>query len=247
MKQEPVIFNYKAKDDETIPSSLIELDTITLLINPDRLDLNWRKVITRVRTKSRIVSLFWGQEPVNFSYTGQTGNMYPNRELATHIGRVNTSNREQASLFQSDQDEANSSLDQINDDLANPNIDEDTRDSLEIDRDLEEAEIERTQQGIDGISSADPSNLTQTDLYELSSKYQKFKSLQQLFENSRNIKDLMKVKYRDYIFEGYFESFGYIDDGKNPWNRSYRLSFITLGWSKPFTPSTNEIMLVEES
>lgn len=246
MKQEPVIFNYKASDDETIPDSLRELDTITLLINPERLDLNWRKVITRLRTKSRIVSLFWGQEPVNFSYTGQTGNMYPNRELATHIGQVNTANKEQASLFKSDQDAANSELDQINSDLANPNIDEDTRDSLEIDRDLEEGEVARTQQGIDSIKPADPSDLTQTDLYELSPKYQKFKTLQQLFENSRNVNDLMKVKYRDYIFEGYFESFGYIDDGKNPWNRSYRISFIILGWSKAFTASTNEIMLVEE-
>ena len=246
MKQEPVIFNYKASDDETIPSSLRELSTITLLINPERLDLNWRKVITRLRTKSRIVSLFWGQEPVNFSYTGQTGNMYPNRELATHIGQINTANRAQASLFQSDQDEANSALDQINADLSNPNIDEDTRDSLEIDRNLEESEVERTQSGIDSISPSDPNDLTQTELYELSPKYQKFKSLQQLFENSRNIKDLMKVKYRDYIFEGYFESFGYVDDGRNPWNRSYRLSFIILGWGKPFTPSTNEIMLVEE-
>ena len=246
MKQEPVIFNYKASDDETVPSSLRELSTITLLINPERLDLNWRKVVTRLRTKSRIVSLFWGQEPVNFSYTGQTGNMYPNRELATHIGKINTANREQASLFQSDQDEANSALDQINADLSNPNIDEDTRDSLEIDRNLEESEVSRTQSGIGSISPADPNDLTQTELYELSPKYQKFKSLQQLFENSRNIKDLMKVKYRDYIFEGYFESFGYVDDGRNPWNRSYRLSFIILGWSKPFTPSTNEIMLVEE-
>ena len=246
MKQEPVIFNYKATDDETTPSSLLDLDTITLLINPDRLDLNWRKVVTRVRTKSRIVSLFWGQEPVNFSYTGQTGNMYPSRELATHIGKVNTANTEQTAVLKSDQAAANSSLDQINDDLANPNIDEDTRDSLEIDRSLEEEEIARTQSGIDGISPADPSDLTQTDLYELSPKYQKFKSLQQLFENSRNIKDLMKVKYRDYLFEGYFESFGFVDDGKNPWNRSYRISFIILGWSKPFTPSTNEIMLVEE-
>lgn len=246
MKQEPVIFNYKASDDETIPSSLRELSTITLLINPERLDLNWRKVITRLRTKSRIVSLFWGQEPVNFSYTGQTGNMYPNRELATHIGQINTANREQASLFKSDKDAAKSSLDQINDDLANPGIDEDTRESLEIDRDLEETEIVGAQQAIDGISPADPADLTQTELYELSPKYQKFKSLQQLFENSRNIKDLMKVKYRDYIFEGYFESFGYVDDGRNPWNRSYRVSFIILGWSKPFTPSTNEIMLVEE-
>ena len=246
MKQEPVIFNYKAEDDETVPSSLRELSTITLLINPDRLDLNWRKVITRTRTKSRIVSLFWGQEPVNFSYTGQTGNMYPSRELATKIGQINSANKEQASLLQSDQDEANEALDQLNSDLANPNIDEDTRASLEIDRDLEEAEIANTQAGIEGASPADPSDLTQTDLYELSPKYQRFKSLQQLFENSRNIKDLMKVKYRDYIFEGYFESFGYIDDGRNPWNRSYRLSFIILGWSKPFTPSTNEIMLVEE-
>lgn len=246
MIQEPVIFNYKAEDDETIPTSLQELATITLLINPERLDLNWRKVITRLRTKSRIVSLFWGQEPVNFSYTGQTGNMYPSTELATHIGRVNTANREEASLLQADQGAATSSLDQINDDLANPNIDEDTRDSLEIDRDLGEGEVERTQQGMDGITPADPNDLTQTDLYELSPKYQKFKSLQQLFENSRNIKDLMKVKYRDYLFEGYFESFGYVDDGRNPWNRSYRLSFIILGWSKPFTPSTNEIMLVED-
>ena len=246
MKQEPVIFNYKATDDETIPSSLQELDTITLLINPDRLDLNWRKVITRIRTKSRIVSLFWGQEPVNFSYTGQTGNMYPSRELATHIGRVNTANRDQASLLQSNISTLDSELDDVNSDLSNPNIDDDTRLFLEGERDNLESSIEVNQQESDGISPADPSDLTQTDLYELSPKYQKFKSLQQLFENSRNIKDLMKVKYRDYIFEGYFESFGFIDDGKNPWNRSYRISFIILGWSKPFTPSTNEIMLVEE-
>lgn len=246
MKQEPVIFNYKAEDDETIPSSLRELSTITLLINPDRLDLNWRKVVTRTRTKSRIVSLFWGQEPVNFSYTGQTGNMYPSRELATRIGQINTANKEQASLLQSDRSTLNSDLDTVNSDLANPNIDEDTRESLEIESDLLTTDLENNQQQSDGISSADPSDLTQTELYELSPKYQRFKSLQQLFENSRNIKDLMKVKYRDYIFEGYFESFGYIDDGINPWNRSYRVSFIILGWSKPFTPSTNEIMLIEE-
>jgi len=246
MKQEPVIFNYKAEDDETVPSSLRELSTITLLINPDRLDLNWRKVITRTRTKSRIVSLFWGQEPVNFSYTGQTGNMYPNRELATKIGQINTANKEQTSLLQSESEDIDSELAQVNEYLANPDIDEETRTSLELTRADYQSAASKNERDTAGISPADPSDLTQTELYELSSKYQRFKSLQQLFENSRNIKDLMKVKYRDYIFEGYFESFGYVDDGRNPWNRSYRLSFIILGWSKPFTPSTNEIMLVEE-
>ena len=114
------------------------------------------------------------------------------------------------------------------------------------DREEIEASIESNQQAIDNTSPADPNDFTQVEMYELSAKYQRFKSLQQLFENSRSIKDLMKVKYRDYIFEGYFESFGFIDDGSIPWNRSYRLSFIILGWSKPFTPSTNEIILVEE-
>lgn len=247
MKQEPVIFNYKASDDETIPASLRDLDMITLLINPERLDLNWRKVISRIRTKSRIVSLFWGQEPVNFSYTGQTGNIHPtSTELTKGVDSINTANEDQLNLLQENQQIVDGELSQVNKGLTNAAVNSPTEFSLLQERASLEAELATNQQGIDATSPVNPDTFTQTEMYELSAKYQRFKSLHQLFENSRNIKDLMKVKYRDYIFEGYFESFGFIDSGSDPWNRSYKLSFTILGWSKPFTPSTNEIILVKE-
>jgi len=57
----------------------------------------------------------------------------------------------------------------------------------------------------------------------------------------------MKVQYRNYIFEGYFERYSFTDDGKNPWNFMYNISFTILKWKREFSANfPTELILVSD-
>jgi len=72
MEKEPIKFSYKNRN--------IDSTTISLIINPENITIPEKERISQVMTKSRLVTFFWGKQPINFSYNGQTGSLLPTRE-----------------------------------------------------------------------------------------------------------------------------------------------------------------------
>ena len=243
MIQEPIILNYYEENDESVPEAVRALPKVTLKINPANLTINWKKIITRVRTKSRVVSLYWGQEPVNFSYVGQTGNLYPVEELQKKANVVSSTNSVTVEELRDTIVELTAKRAVVLEYIATAD-DDFTRDELLTELAELETELINSQSSIDNIQSgvvAIEKVSTHTEVLELSPKYQVWQSLQQLYDDSQNISDLLKVKYRDYIFEGYFENFGFTDDGSQPWERPYSLSFTVLNWDKKFSVGDKQL------
>lgn len=246
MKSEPIIFNYKPVDSK-LSESIKKLPQVTLLINPESLSLNWKKIITRSRTKSRIVSFYWGQEPINFSYRGQTGNLYPSRELITYQQASIADKKEVIKANAEVEGDIDLQISQLEGSLATEGISESYRE--EATSELDTLISAKTGLGVETkvLSRLEQDqNLSHTEILELSPKYQKFKQLQLLYERSQNVNDLIKVQYRHYIFEGYFEGFTFTDDGRNPWNWIYNISFTVLKWTETFGTTSEEILLVDD-
>lgn len=186
-------------------------DSVQLLVNPELVNLQWRKVYSRLRTKSRIVTMFWGEEPVRFTLKGQTGYVYPtaseqNDAFATYNEQQKTIADRLMELYKSN---SPSAIDEI--------------------RQLEKFKI----------SLLPPANrqmqpqYNQTTLLYMSTKYSILKKLETLYREHQtpNQQDLVKFFYRDYSFKGYFENFSFTDDAKNPWNWQYSIDFIIMDWS----------------
>lgn len=247
--QEPISFAYKDKKDGD--------PTITLLINPETLTLNFKKVITRTRTKSRIVSFYWGQEPVSFSYAGQTGNMWPGQQLLTdnatrttqsisdNVDALNATKEQLLLSLEKAQDdyqalaftvgaeqralEKQAEIDDLNAQIAtvNNNINFSANSLAEISSEAFKNFGEQETLRLAGLELS-----THTDVLKKSPKYQMFDKLRQFYEESQNINRLVRVKYRDWILDGYFESFGFTDSALSPWNWKYTLAFTVLNWDK---------------
>lgn len=240
MRQEPIIFNFKPGGKRADAPALGELSQITLLINPETVTIPWKKIITRVRTKSRIVSLYWGQEPLTLTYKGQTGNLYPHVELQKKV----------ASSTIKDLDDSITKLD--DEILALDKDIEQTEatvaaladrpflqlqameelDNLQHDRSVLLDSIGQLQQAGLEVQTQPTFGMSHTEIIKLSPKYQKFDALRQLYEKSQTIPELMFVKYRDWLFEGYFENFNFTDDVKSSWNWTYNLTFTILNWDE---------------
>jgi len=60
-------------------------DFVVMHINPQRINIRYRKVIQRVQTNTRWVFQHWGAEPVTLTYNGLTG--YMNSEVAQEYSR----------------------------------------------------------------------------------------------------------------------------------------------------------------
>ena len=249
--QEPISFAYKDKKEGE--------PTITLLINPETLTLNFKKVITRTRTKSRIVSFYWGQEPVSFSYAGQTGNMWPGNEIRDNF--INTSTASIANNFSEIEKQKETAEylynHTINDiytltqlygtDNSRVKEAEEAAESYRNEITTLNASLSALSNGMDNLSSDNYSKLgfgenyitdkllqdkKHTDVLKMSPKYQKFEELRKFYGESQNINRLVRVKYRDWVLDGYFESFGFTDSALSPWNWKYTLAFTVLNWDK---------------
>lgn len=254
MKQEPIIFNYKPDESKDLPSSIVALPQITLLINPASLTLNWKKIITRTRTKSRIVSFYWGQEPVNFTYSGQTGSVYPTaQEINNEVRKLGKAHTDGAEELRARNEELYTEITQREEQIAaGPLFETDQElqtelDALRAERNSNELNASNLTTAASTLTPASLGEQSHTELIEMSAKYRAFKKLQYLFEKSQNVNDLMQIKYRSYIFKGYLENFSFTDDGSNPWNWIYNISFTILEWDE--TPSNfdiDELMLVAD-
>src|ERR1700693_921229 len=74
-----------------------QTQSVELIVNPETLTLLWKKVLNRRRTKTRLVTLFWGESPVKFAYRGQTGYAYPT------ITEINSQSATQTASMQNQQ------------------------------------------------------------------------------------------------------------------------------------------------
>ena len=243
MIQEPIILNYYEENDDSVPDSIRALPKVILKINPANLTINWRKIITRVRTKSRIVSLYWGQEPINFSYIGQTGNLYPTNEIQIQASKTSTIQNVTITDLLTSSEELQARQQIVLNNIASAS-EESTISLFQTELEEIESELIDIQSSIDNIQSSISTiedTSTHTEILEMSPKYQVWQNLQKLYEDSQDIADLLKVKYRDYIFEGYFENFGFTDDGTSPWERPYTVSFIILNWDRKFTIGDKQV------
>lgn len=258
LKSEPLIFSC---DD---PSLTDAPKKITLLVNPEALTINWKKVITRTRTKSRIVSFYWGQEPISLAYTGQTGSLIPTQSLLNSVVDTQAANDYQT------MDDFDNALMQLQNErkkkeeelallLGGPNAASVETEIAEIDANIKTIQENQTQiikspltkpislltttSVLDALGDS-----SHTDLIKKSEKYQRFDQLRKFYEATQNVNILTKLLYRHWVFEGYFESFGFTDDAKSPWNWNYSLTFIILNWQETgsYGGGGNELLLVPD-
>jgi len=218
-------------------------DKIELLINPETLTLMWKKVLNRTRTKNRLITMFWGEEPVKFNYRGQTGYLYPKvtkgqdaliayqNSLKEEIVRMTS----YIQLLELEMKEGKGySYDSYNGNKK---------------------EVEKLKEALSKIGSSLVSqtsllgNLNKayknTEILYLSDKFKILKRLEVMYRKHQNPNDnLIRVNYRDYVFEGYFESFSYTDDAKSPWNWIYNIDFTILKWEKNEELRINEEITV---
>lgn len=256
LKSEPLVFSCDDPSLTNVPKK------ITLLVNPEALTINWKKVITRTRTKSRIVSFYWGQEPISLNYTGQTGSLIPTtsalKAASNSINRDNQLNQiavtDVLTGLYTERDNIESTLSQGA--ITSPGlIAELTAQLNTVNADIKAAEesMQQLEQPtiVPGLLTTDImlgalGDSSHTDLIKKSEKYQKFDQLRKFYEATQNVNILTKLLYRHWVFEGYFESFGFTDDAKSPWNWNYSLTFIILNWQETGSRSGNELLLVPD-
>jgi hypothetical protein len=211
-------------------------DTVELIINPETLTLLWKKVLNRQRTKTRLVTLFWGESPVKFTYRGQTGYAYPT------ITEITAGASNQQASMQATQANLIKQINELQFELntGGPY----TYVTIDGDR----AVIQNLSNQLNNLTSNLFAGLitprttllqnlntqfTNTQILYLSERFKKLKALEAMYRVAQDPSgQLVQVFYRDYIFEGYFESFGYTDDAKNPWNWFYNLDFTILKWKE---------------
>lgn len=251
-KQEPLIFKYI---DEPNPR-------ITLLINPETLTIPWKKIINRVRTKSRIVSFYYGQEPINLAYTGQTGSLIPDR--ATISKQVNSLNRGNqlnqiavSDVLTTLYNQRDLKTDEFHTKFVLGEFTGDIEAELnDINASIKSAEesLQQFEQAIvshDGLITTQTlldsfGEITNTELLKLSPKYQRFNELRQFYDESNDTNRLVQILYRHWIFDGYFETFSFVDDAKSPWNWRYSFNFIILNWQETGDNNKEQKMVAVE-
>lgn len=223
-KQEQIIFNSVNREKN-------KLSSVELLINPETLTLTWKKVINRVRTKTRLVTLFWGEEPVRFTYTGQTGYTKPTllRTDITGVGGVEAYNKEQMGRMTAISNYISKLQTQIK--IGGPYTEGSQEENIQKINDYaNELKTIRLIQPGNLSELAAGKDMTGTDLLLLSDKFNGLKQLENLYRAFQDPANLVDVLYRKYKFEGYFESFSFTDDARNPWNWRYSIDFTILRW-----------------
>lgn len=231
MEQELIIFNKKNKNKNKLPS-------FSLLINPETLTLTWKKVVNRVRTKTRLVTLFWGEDPVKFTYNGQTGYIKPYTKLWGDARSVEAYNKDQIEKSAAISNHISKLEGQIT--AGGPYSQGSAKGNLQ--------EILAYRQELKGVRLIQPGELldiagekkTNTDVLLVSEKFQQLKKLEKLYTKHQDPNYLIDVQYRKYIFEGYFESFSFTDDARNPWNWRYVIDFTILTWQELASPITSQ-------
>lgn len=203
---------------------------IELLINPELLTLTWKKVLNRTRTKNRLITMFWGEEPVKFNYRGQTGYLYPKGKGQDALTAYQDSLKEEISRI--------SSYIQ----LLELEMREGEGYSYES-YNGNKKEVEKLKIALSKVGSSLVSQTTllgglnqaykNTEILYMSEKFRVLKKLEDMYRRHQNPNDnLVKINYRDYVFNGYFESFSFTDDAKSPWNWIYNIDFTILEWEK---------------
>ena len=215
---------------------------IQLLVNPEQLNLRWRKVLNRVRTKTRLVTKFWGEEPVNFNYRGQTGYTFPTNQRRKEVSDqiiTDSENTKEALLAEFEENKAQ--LEKTNSPTRQAELE---RRQKEIQETLNFLQSIRSQ---DSLTKLHAGVKTNTGLHLLSSKYLVLKKLEALYRKHQDPNTLISVTYRQYEFKGYFESFSFTDDARNPWNWIYNIEFIILEWYDSIQiTDTGEVQLAPE-
>lgn len=209
-----------------------EYGVVQLLVNPETLTLTWKKVINRVRTKTRLVTLFWGEEPVKFTYRGQTGYVYPS--FSDREGVLKKENAENLTILSN----ATTILDKLEVEIVHggPYTYETAAGNLQNITALRNV-IKNINSNLlvprGGLLANLNTKFNNTQILWLSEKYKILKKLELFYRKHQNPDDaLMQVIYRDYTFKGYFESFSYTDDARNPWNWIYTIDFTILDWKE---------------
>lgn len=211
-------------------------EPVELIINPEILTLMWKKVLNRRRTKTRFVTLFWGESPVKFTYRGQTGYAYPT------ITEMTASASAQQASMQSLQNDYIKQIEKLQNELRNggPYTYVTADGNTKIVESLATQLSFLTNNLFSGLLSSRTNLLqklntqfTNTQILYLSERFKNLKALESMYRVHQDPSGgLVQVFYRDYIFEGYFESFSLTDDAKNPWNWFYNIDFTILDWKE---------------
>lgn len=257
--QEPITFTWK---------NTSEAPRITLLINPEMLTINFKKIITKVRTKSRIVSFYYGQEPLNFTYQGQTGNLYPSNEIRESFKKDTSQGLDTAIKELEDQlDTLDAQQLRLAEQIEryDPNFSKTIVQGLTTNYDDIQKEIDTKKSALNALREGTKTtatitslgfgekyivdnvltDLSHTEILNMSPKFKLFKALQQFYDDSQTATELIRVVYRDNIYDGYFDSFSFTDSAKDSWNWKYSLAFTVLSWEKA-TQFSNRAQTTEE-
>lgn len=213
--------------DEQLEFKADNNEPVKLLVNPETITLQWKKVINRLRTKTRLVTLFWGEEPVRFTYNGQTGYTFPKMDKIDE--KLNNYNK----TIDDEISEVEKLIKQYKAEILSGGPY--TFGSLELNRNaittLSNVNYNAKILPRTGLSSKLPKVFNHTEILYLSKNFLVLKKIEDLYRKHQGSSDkLIDIKYRDYIFSGYFESFSFTDDAKNPWNWLYSIDFTVLHW-----------------
>ncbi len=210
--------------------------SVELIINPETLTLLWKKILNMQRTKTSLVTLFWGESPVKFTYRGQTGYAYPT------ISEITSQGATQTAALQTQQSNLTKQIELLQFELntggpytyvtidGNRAVIQNLSNQLQnLTSNLFSSQLTPRTTLLQTLNT----QFTNTQILYLSERFRKLKELEALYRVHQDpSQGLIQVFYRDYIFEGYFESFGYTDDAKNPWNWYYNLDFTVLNWKE---------------
>lgn len=216
---------------------------IELLVNPETITLPFKKVLNRLRTKTRIVTLFWGEEPVPFNFQGQTGYTYPDaRAIEALLGT-------QKINIKKDVDHIESEISKLEKEVAVGGPFSSTSKDLtgNINRITElRNQLSSINTQLIPIASKLIDKYNQTQLLRQSPKFKVLKELENLYRigmiPSNDRDDLVVIGYRTYTLYGYFESFSYVDDAKDPWNFKYNIGFTVLDWEDNFNDLAGDLL-----
>ncbi len=221
-----------------IPDAGVEASTIRLLVNPEQLDLRWTKVINRVRTKTRLVTFFWGEAPVAFNYRGQTGFTYPTATRRNEVAaQIKGDAVNQANALRGDLASNRDQLSKTSDPGRVAELETEQKDITDAIATLENIKSETD------LTKLHEEVKTNTGLHLLSAKYRILKKLENLYRKHQDPENLITLQYRKYEFRGYFESFSFVDDARNPWNWIYNINFTILEWTDSVELDGEEIQL----
>lgn len=174
--------------------------TVKLKVNPQTIRYKQPKIITKVQTSSpgRFTVFDWGNELLQISIDGCTGNLLPNE--ITNGFNAFKSLANDLSFIDSDASAAVGSALQKN----------------------FTGEWGAIAQNI-MIGS-----MTYYELLDLSPKYRTFQKLRELYTISDADQDIITLETGETIHRGYFVDFSFDQTSESPWNWKYSITFTSL-------------------